>query len=141
VLESAAFGAFLPRLAARLTGRDLLIPNIATWWCGQDAERARVIEDFDALLIGPAFGVAPLGLPGGRPVYGADLSPEDRATLLADLERRPQDYVAQEVVRLSTMPVVADDALVARPFTLRVFAARGGDGNWVVLPGGFARIG
>lgn len=141
VLESAAFGAFLPRLAARLTGRDLILPNIATWWCGQEAECERVIEDFEALLIGPAFGVAPLGLPNGRPVHGADLSVGERTVLLADLKRRPQDYVAQEIVRLSTMPVVADNALVARPFTLRVFAARGGDGNWVVMPGGFARIG
>ena len=46
VLESAAFGAFLPRLAARLTGQDLKIPNIATWWCGQDQERARVDRGF-----------------------------------------------------------------------------------------------
>ncbi|PMX56359.1 hypothetical protein C1X92_35005, partial [Pseudomonas sp. GP01-A15] len=53
----------------------------------------------------------------------------------------PQDYVGQENLRLSTMPVVVGDKLVARPFTLRVFAARGPDGEWIVLPGGFARIG
>ncbi|WP_242138462.1 circularly permuted type 2 ATP-grasp protein [Sphingomonas sp. TREG-RG-20F-R18-01] len=141
VLESPAFGAFLPRIAARETGRDLILPNIATWWCGQDAARASVIEDLDTMLIGPAFGVAPLGLPDGIARPGIEITGEARAALLADLERRPQDYVGQEIVRLSTMPVVTDAGLAARPFTLRVFAARGGDGRWTVLPGGFARIG
>jgi uncharacterized circularly permuted ATP-grasp superfamily protein/uncharacterized alpha-E superfamily protein len=141
LLESPAFAAFLPRLAELLTGAPLALPNIATWWCGQERERAYVADNLDSLLVAPAFGVAPLGLPGGQPVLGAALDPEARAALLEDLHRRPQDYVGQEVVRLSTMPVAADDALTPRPFTLRVFAARAADGSWTVLPGGFARIG
>lgn len=141
VLESPAFAAFLPMLATRLTGRDLLLPNIATWWCGQERECARVIEDFDQLLIGPAFGVQPLGLDGIAPRPGAEITGAARAALLDDMARRPQDYVGQEIIRVSTMPVVTDDGLAARPFTLRVFAARGADGSWSVLPGGFARIG
>jgi uncharacterized circularly permuted ATP-grasp superfamily protein/uncharacterized alpha-E superfamily protein len=141
VLEAPAWNAFLPGLATRLTGDELRLPTIATWWCGGKRERERVVEEFDHLLIGSAFGAATLGLPGDASVAGAELSPGQRATLLADIARRPQDYVGQEIVRLSTMPVVAGDALVARPFTLRVFAARGPDGEWTVLPGGFARIG
>ncbi len=140
VLEAPAFAAFLPQLARSLLGEDLLLPNIATWWCGQDGARNRVEADLDALLIGPAFHAAPLGLPDG-PTAGADITGDARTALLADIARRPQDYVGQEIVRLSTMPVVVGDALVPRPFTLRVFAARGGDGEWTVLPGGFARIG
>jgi uncharacterized circularly permuted ATP-grasp superfamily protein/uncharacterized alpha-E superfamily protein len=140
VMESPAFGAFLPRIAARETGRDLILPNIATWWCGQDTARACVIEDFDTMLIGSAFGVAPLGLPDGIARPGSEITGPERAALLVDMERRPQDYVGQEIVRLSTMPVVTDTGLAARPFTVRVFAARGGDGGWTVLPGGFARI-
>ena len=141
VLESPAFAAFLPALATRLLGQSLHLPNIATWWCGQPAACASVIEDLDALMIGPAFGATPLGLPRAGMIAGADITGDARAALLDDLVRRPQDYVGQEIVRLSTMPVVVDDALVARPFTLRVFAARGADGQWTVMPGGFARIG
>ncbi|MCP8889211.1 circularly permuted type 2 ATP-grasp protein [Sphingomonas faeni] len=140
VLEAPAFSAFLPQLAKSLLGEDLILPNIATWWCGQDGARAQVEANFDRLLIGPAFHARPLGMTGG-PTTGADITGEDRARLLADMANRPQDYVGQELVQLSTMPVVVGDALVPRPFTLRVFAARGGDGEWTVLPGGFARIG
>jgi uncharacterized circularly permuted ATP-grasp superfamily protein/uncharacterized alpha-E superfamily protein len=141
LLESPAFAAFLPRLAEVLIETPLALPNIATWWCGQESARAHVAANLDSLLVAPAFGVAPLGLPDGKAVLGAALDPDQRAALLEDMARRPQDYVGQEVVRLSTMPTVADDALAPRPFTLRVFAARGKDGQWTVLPGGFARIG
>jgi uncharacterized circularly permuted ATP-grasp superfamily protein/uncharacterized alpha-E superfamily protein len=140
VLEAPAMQAFLPSLAERLTGEKLKLPNIATWWCGDDAARAEVEARLDQLMIVPAFGVPPLGLPEGA-IAGADLSSDQRTALLADIKRRPQDYVGQEMVRLSTMPVVCDNDLAARPFTLRVFAARGPDGEWTVLPGGFARIG
>ncbi|MCW3846691.1 circularly permuted type 2 ATP-grasp protein [Sphingomonas sp. LB-2] len=140
MLEAPAFAAFLPRLARHLLGRPLKLPNIATWWCGQDAERAKVEAGLDTLLIAPAFGPNPLGLPEG-PALGSAITGEARAALLADMARRPQDYVGQELARLSTMPVVTGDSLEPRPFTLRVFAARGADGQWTVLPGGFARIG
>ena len=141
VLESAAMGAFLPQLATRLTGADLILPNIATWWCGQPREAAHVAAELPSLLLSSAFGARTLGLPGDAPVSGAELNDDQRAALLDDMSSRPQDYVGQEMVRLSTMPVVIGDRMEPRPFTLRVFAARGGDGRWQVMPGGFARIG
>ncbi len=141
MLEAPAFAAFLPRLCTRLTGEALRLANIATWWCGQPREREEVAADLDNLLIAPAFGVATNVLDDAAPVLGANLSAQKRAALLSDFERRPQDYVGQEVVRLSTMPMVNGTGLKARPFTLRVFAARAADGSWQVLPGGFAQIG
>lgn len=141
LLESPAFAAFLPGLAERVTGAPLGLPNIATWWCGQEAERRHVLDHLDELALTPAFGEHPLGLPSGTTVLGADLSAAQRALLIADMEKRPQDYVGQQVLRLSTMPVIAEGALAPRPFTLRVFAARNRDGGWDVLPGGFAQIG
>lgn len=141
VLEAPAWSAFLPRLSLRLTGEALAIPNVATWWCGGEGVCAAVTADLDRMMIAPAFGAAPRGLPSGEAVAGADLDGAARAALIDDLARRPQDYVGQEIVRLSTMPVVIGDRLRPRPFTLRVFVARDMTGEWVVLPGGFARIG
>jgi len=47
LVESRALLAFLPALARRLIGEDLAMPNIATWWCGQPSERARVLASLD----------------------------------------------------------------------------------------------
>ncbi|MGJ3626546.1 circularly permuted type 2 ATP-grasp protein [Sphingomonas sp. MMS24-JH45] len=136
VLESPAFAAFLPQLATRLTGADLILPTIATWWCGQPTEAEHVRTDL-ASMLGPAFGTATLGL--ARATSGADLDAEARAAFLADMDRRPQDYVGQaDSPPASTMPAPPRDRLEPRPFTLLVFAARDGNGRWQVLPGGFA---
>ncbi|MDG5488167.1 circularly permuted type 2 ATP-grasp protein [Sphingomonas sp. BGYR3] len=140
VVEAPALAAFLPALAERLVGAPLRLPNVATWWCGQPAERDHVLAHLDRMELSPAFSDPPLGLPGGQALLGCELDAAGRASVEADMARRPQDYVGREVVRLCTMPVVQGDRMVARPFTLRVFAARGPDGEWAVLPGGFARI-
>ena len=139
VLESPAMAAFLPTLARRLIGSELSLPNIATWWCGQAGPCAEMIDRLDDLLVGPAFGDPVAGL--SAPIMGATLAADARAALIAAMTLRPQDYVGREVVRLSTMPVVAQGRLVARPFTLRAFAARDAAGEWTVMPGGFARLG
>jgi uncharacterized circularly permuted ATP-grasp superfamily protein/uncharacterized alpha-E superfamily protein len=136
VLESRALMAFLPRLAQRLLGEDLKLPNIATWWCGQPAEQALVQRRFAELAIAPAFNGS--GGPLTEPRLVADLSPTEQADLRARLADRPGDFVAQEVAHLSTMPVMRDGRLQPAPFVLRVFAAWTPEGLRV-MPGGFCR--
>ncbi len=140
VLEAPLWGAFMPALARRLLGEELRLPNIATWWCGQAAEADYVTGNLDSLVMSSAFGVLPEGL-SNEGQLGSQLDRDARSRLEQQIALRPQDYIAQEVVRLSTMPVAEAGALVPRPFTLRVFAARDGRGQWSVMPGGFARIG
>jgi len=139
VLESRAFAAFMPRLCKLLLGENLALPNVATWWCGQPDEAAQVLARLDELLVGPAFGKD-----GADPANvmrpGAELSPAQRVALAEAIKRRPMDYCGQEIVHLSTSPVLFDDQLAARPFTLRAFVARDGNGQWTVMPGGFARL-
>ncbi len=140
VAQARAFSAFMPRLARLLLGESLILPNMATWWCGQANERKIVRDRLDELVVSSAFGTAVDGLPGGRTRAGASLDPQERAALLAAMERRPIDYVGQEIVHLSTTPALVGDRFEPRPFTLRAFVARGADGEWVVMPGGFARL-
>lgn len=140
LIEAPAFAAFLPRLARTLLGADLLLPNIATWWCGQPSERDSVLADLDAMAVGSAFGSAVPGLEDGRPRMAAQLDDAQRAALLDGMARRPMDYIAQELVQLSTTPALVDGALVPRPFTLRVFVTRDSNGAWQAMPGGFARL-
>ncbi|KHK90767.1 hypothetical protein LK12_14935 [Novosphingobium malaysiense] len=140
VLESPAFAAFMPRLCKVMLGEDPILPNIATWWCGQAAESATVADRLDELALLPAFGMPVEGLPGRQPVAGTDLSADERKDLLEALRRRPMDYCGQEIVHLSTTPAIIDGQIVPRPFTVRAFVARAADGSWTVMPGGFARL-
>ncbi len=140
VLESPAFAAFLPHLCGVLRGEDPILPNVATWWCGQADQAAAVRERLDELVMTSAFGRKVEGLPAGRGLAGGTLSRVSRDNLLAAMERRPLDYCGQEIVRLATTPALVDERFVPRAFTLRAFVARGADGAWQVMPGGFARL-
>lgn len=139
LIESRALLAFLPALARRLLGERLRLPNVATWWCGQESARREVDARIDTLAIARAFnGHGHPALANG-PRLLADLSPEDRTSLCAAMAARPVDYVGQEVVRLSTTPAWRNGQLAAAPFVLRVYAVATPQG-WRVMPGGFCRI-
>lgn len=132
VVESRALLSFLPALSRRILGEDLKLPNIATWWCGQPMEQLKVRSELDSFAIAPAFDHSP-------PILAAQMGTKERAEFLRRFDDRPFDYVAQEVVRLSTTPVWEDGTLQPRPFVLRVYACATEEG-WTVMPGGFARI-
>ncbi len=140
VVEGRAFSAFLPRLSKVLTNEPLLLPNVATWWCGQETEAQLVRERLGELVIGSAFGHPVEGLSRGHTQAGASMSESERSDLLAAIDRRPMDYCAEEIVHLSTTPVLIEDRLEPRPFTIRAFVVRDGSGGWSVMPGGFARL-
>ncbi|RYE82792.1 MAG: hypothetical protein EOP19_15370, partial [Hyphomicrobiales bacterium] len=140
ILETRAFSAFMPRLSRELMGEELALPSIATWWCGQPAERQHVIDNFDRLMVGPAFATG-LAIDDQKATFlGATLGDEERAAMLRRLETEGSSLVGQEPVRLSTAPVHVNGRLEPRPITLRVYAARTADG-WNIIPGGFARVG
>ena len=144
VLESTAFAAFMPRLCRVALGQEPLLPNIATWWCGQRGEADEVRRRFDELVIAPAHGAPVEGFNGLTPmtsaVAGAELTGKARERLFEAMARRPMDYCGQEIVHLSTTPAMIENSIVPRPFTLRAFVARGADGMWQVMPGGFGRL-
>ena len=68
----------------------------------------------------------------------ADLTASEREAFLRRFEDRPGDFVGQEVVRLSTTPVLHEGRLEAAPFVLRVYAAATPEGM-KIMPGGFCR--
>jgi uncharacterized circularly permuted ATP-grasp superfamily protein/uncharacterized alpha-E superfamily protein len=139
VLEARALLGFLPSLSRRLLGEDLKMPHIATWWCGQKAAREEVLARLDDFAIEGAYGRGVPGFASHGPMLAAELPASERAQLEALIRDRGIDYVGQELVRLSTMPVWDEGRLAPRPFVLRVFAAATENG-WVMMPGGFCRI-
>src|ERR1700732_1329429 len=139
VMEARALLGFLPSLSRRFFGEDLKMPHIATWWCGQKAAREEVLSRLDEFAIEGAYGRGVPGFPGHGPVLAGELSPAERERLRAAISDRGIDYVGQELVRLSTMPVWDQGRITPRPFVLRVFAAATPEG-WTIMPGGFCRI-
>jgi uncharacterized circularly permuted ATP-grasp superfamily protein/uncharacterized alpha-E superfamily protein len=133
LVETPALSPFLPGLCNELLGEPLLIPPIATWWCGQPAECHYVAENLLHLAVRPAFDDDE-----GRMEFGSSLNAQQRADLRARIEGRPRQYVAQEHMLLSQAPVWAQGRFEARSQVLRVFAAFDGK-RFFVLPGALCR--
>ncbi|SIO20680.1 circularly permuted type 2 ATP-grasp protein [Vannielia litorea] len=140
VLEMRALEAFLPRISEVLTGQPLKLPNIATWWCGTESERAHVRAHTSELMIGHALAAdLPFEL-GATTAQGDGFRARAQESIDAWIEAEGGNLVAQELVTLSTTPAWENGRLVPRPMTVRVTAARTPNG-WTFMPGGYARIG
>ncbi|WP_126975080.1 circularly permuted type 2 ATP-grasp protein [Frigidibacter oleivorans] len=140
IVETRAFLAFLPRICEVLTGQPLILPNIATWWCGQPAERDFVQEHLERMMIGPAQSYRlPFDAIDGT-VAGDAADAGQRRALRARIAAEGPSLVGQEAVTLSTTPALVGGKLAPLPMSLRAFAVRTPEG-WQVMPGGYARIG
>jgi len=137
VLESGALLGYLPKLARRLLGEELLLPSVATWWLGEPAAFDDAFQRPERLIIKPLERS-----PSERPIVVEDLSEAERKSLMERIADRPQHYVAQEWVHVSQAPVLesaAGEAFAARTVGLRVFAVATPEG-WRVMPGGLTRV-
>ena len=139
LVEARAMLAFLPALAPIVLGADLAIPNVATWWLGRPDMREAMLAKLDSMVIAAAFTEQLADTRLGSEILGAKLDDAQRAVLMQSIRDRGVDYVVQEAVTLSSMPVWRDGRLQPRPFTLRLYLARVGE-RWRVMPGGFVRI-
>ncbi|MET0949777.1 MAG: circularly permuted type 2 ATP-grasp protein [Pseudomonas sp.] len=136
VLESPGLLGFLPKINQFLFGEDLILPSIATWWCGEAPVLAQALEKLPELLIKPAFPSQSFA-----PVFGRDLSEKQRQALAERMQARPYAYVAQELAQLSQAPIWQAEAgqLQPRAIGMRVYAVASRDG-YRVLPGGLTRV-
>jgi len=140
VVESEAISGFLPNICQHLLGEPLMIPSVATWWCGEAPALEHVIERLDELVIKAAYPSFSF-----EPVFGRDVQGQARDALIERLRTQPHAYVAQEVITLSQAPVVSletDKKLVGRSVALRLLATATGtaDDGYTVMPGGLTRL-
>ncbi len=126
--EAPALRAFLPALALRLLGQELLLPSVETLWLGDADARARVAAEAGWVVRSATDGAAPTPLP------------LDAWAHAIGAESRPEAYAATRLPVASVVPCLDGDALAPKPLALRVFAIFDG-AAWRVLPGGLARIG
>ncbi len=131
VVETPALLPFLPTLCRRLLDEDLLLPPVATWWCGQEKALEVVVGQLDRLVVKHAYAnhELPGFLPGQVP----------KAEMVALLRAYPHLYLGQERVALSTAPVWQDQHLEPRQVVVRLYAFALSADEYVVMPGGLTR--
>jgi uncharacterized circularly permuted ATP-grasp superfamily protein/uncharacterized alpha-E superfamily protein len=134
VLENPGLLAFLPGIAKHFFGEDLMLPSVATWWCGQENERRFVLENLEKLVIKTIHRTR-----GYRSIFGAQLTQSEQAELRERILHKPYLYTGQEMVSFSTAPSLVDGQVEPRHAILRSFLVAG-KGGYIAMPGGLTRI-
>lgn len=133
LVESAAFMAFMPQLCKALLGEELLMPGVATWWCGQSAGLNHVLKNLEKLVIHPAYRRR-----GKDGPTRDQLSAMPLAELAETIRANPREFAAQEKVVRSSVPVWRS-SLTPAHMALRAYLVASGDSH-AVMPGALARI-
>lgn len=135
ILENPGLMAFLPTICQHVMGRDLLLPSVATWWCGQENEKKYVMENIEKLIVRTIYRSSK-----NKSVYGGNLSAAEIAELKAEINVRPYLYVGQEMVDFSTTPSLIDGKLEARNAVFRSYIVADSENeSYHVMPGGLSR--
>jgi len=130
VLENPALMAFIPAIAEHLLGRELRLPSVRSWWCGDPVSLTYVLDNLSTLVLKSTRD--------GRVVTDA-LTLEQLDQLRARIGSAPSGWVAQEALPLRALPVLTEEGVEERRSVLRAFAVARRD-SYVVMPGGLTRV-
>lgn len=134
VLENIGLNPFMKSICRYFLNEELLLSQIATWWCGQPKELDFVLENLENLIIKKI----------DQERYSAiyickNLSKEELESLRSKLLCDPYGYIAQEEISFSTTPHYANRHIEPRNAVIRGFSLRKDD-DYVVMNGGLVRV-
>ena len=134
VADDKAVYHYVPAMIRYYLGEEPILDNVPTYLMTDAEQRGWVIDRLGEMV------VKPTSESGGTGVFiGPTASDEEVARQAEELIRRPERWIAQELVRLSTVPTAgADGSLAPRHVDLRPFAVFGDDIR--IVPGGLTRV-
>jgi uncharacterized circularly permuted ATP-grasp superfamily protein/uncharacterized alpha-E superfamily protein len=134
VLENPGLMPFLQPVARYFLSQDLLMPTIASWWCGQPKELDYVLTHLGSLVIKKISRNAT----GSSSVDGAALSQRELAMWKQRIRANPSQYVGQEKVDITSTPALIEGRIEPRKVLFRSFLVSNKDG-YVAMSGGLCR--
>jgi uncharacterized circularly permuted ATP-grasp superfamily protein/uncharacterized alpha-E superfamily protein len=134
ILENPGLMPFLQLISRHFLSADLILPTIATWWCGQAKELKYVLENIKSLVIKKIQRSAT----GSSSIDGASLSAAQLEVVKQQIKANPALYVGQEKVEISLSPSLIDGKIVPQKVLFRSFLVSNQD-EYVAMAGGLVR--
>ncbi len=134
VVQSPGFYPYLKKICQALLGEELLLPPVATWWCGRPQALSHVTTNLHSMVIKSLAQS-----PEVRTRYGSRMSSDELAALKAEIVADPGIFVGQEELVISTIPTSRAGQLIPRGAVLRMFSFSDSEQKVQVMPGGLAR--
>ena len=134
ILENIGLNPFMKNIAKFLLDEELILPQIATWWCGQEKELDFVLKNIRNLIIKRIDRTDNIEIHFAQKLNDSDLN-----NLIEKIKEDPHYYVGQEIIDFSTTPSFTKGKIEPRNTVIRSFAYLH-ENEYHIMPGGLIRV-
>jgi uncharacterized circularly permuted ATP-grasp superfamily protein len=110
-----------------------ILKNVPTWQCSKPADLSHVLANLPELVVKETQGSGGYGM-----LVGPAASKAEIETFRARLIAKPEAYIAQPTLCLSTCPTFVENGIAPRHIDLRPFVLSGREVR--LVPGGLTRV-
>jgi uncharacterized circularly permuted ATP-grasp superfamily protein len=134
VADDKAVYAYVPDMIRYYLNEEQILPNVPTYQLSLRENREYVFNNIQRMVIKRTNQSGGYGM-----VMGNKASEEDILNVKIDVENDPRGFIAQPIIKLSTVPCYIDGKFMPRHVDLRPYALCGPEGTKIV-PGGLTRV-
>jgi uncharacterized circularly permuted ATP-grasp superfamily protein len=124
---------FVPEMIRYYLKEEPILQNVPTWFCGKPKDLAHVLENIADLVVKEVQGSGGYGM-----LVGPTASKAEIAKFRKRLRARPDNYIAQPTLSLSTCPTFVKRGVAPRHVDLRPYVLSGREIK--IVPGGLTRV-
>ncbi|MFG1173369.1 circularly permuted type 2 ATP-grasp protein [Erwiniaceae bacterium CAU 1747] len=133
VADDKSIYPYVPDMVRFYLNEDPILNNVPTWQCRRPEDLSWVLANLEKLVVKEVHGAGGYGM-----LIGPVASRQQLEDFRARLKARPQNYIAQHTLALSTCPTFVEQGLAPRHIDLRPFALSGAEIR--LVPGGLTRV-
>ena len=133
IADDKAVYAYVPQIIKYYLNEEAILDNVPTYLCSDEKQCEYVLSHLHELVVKPTNESGGYGI-----LMGPQATQEERDAYVGLICSNPRNYIAQPMLRLSTVPTLIDDSLQPRHVDLRPFVLCGKE--IYVMPGGLTRV-
>lgn len=133
ICDDKAIYSYMPEIVEFYTGSKALLENVPTWRCSEAASLKYVLEHLEELVVKEVHGSGGYGM-----LVGPTASKKERADFAEKLKAKPNNYIAQPTLSLSTVPILVNKGIAPRHVDLRPYVLV--SDKVQIIPGGLTRV-
>ena len=134
IADDKAIYSFMPEIVEFYTGEKPILKNVPTWRCAEPDSLKYVLDNLAELVVKEVHGSGGYGM-----LIGPTSSKAEIAAFEKKLRAKPDNYIAQPTLSLSTVPIFTKAGLAPRHVDLRPFVLVSPNGI-NITPGGLTRV-
>lgn len=133
IADDKAVYTYVPEIIEFYLGEKALLPNVPTYNCTDSDQRAYVLDNIKDLVVKEVHGSGGYGM-----LVGPTSTKEQQEAFKQKILDRPDNYIVQPTLALSTCPTYVNAGIAPRHVDLRPYVLVGD--RIRITPGGLTRV-